>query len=100
MYNRYIRKRFTKTRNVGLDDFVIYSNTRIPIKSFGNITVNTHNRKKSKVITLRNIAYVLAFIGNLVSISKYNKKSIYIDTKSLRLYKDNTIVYVLTPSKG
>lgn len=95
-----MRKRFIKTRNAGLDDFVIYGNTRIPIKSFGNIIVNARNGKKSKVITLRDIAYVPAFMGNLVSISKCNKKDVYIDTKSLRLYKDDTTVCVLTPSKG
>ncbi|KAF4304567.1 Integrase catalytic core [Botryosphaeria dothidea] len=98
--NRYMRKRFIKTRNAGLDDFVIYGNTRVPIKSFGNIIVNARNGKKSKVITLRDMAYVLAFMGNLVSISKYNEKGVYMDTKSLRLYKDDTTVYVLTPSKG
>ncbi|KAF4308388.1 Integrase catalytic core [Botryosphaeria dothidea] len=84
--------KFTKTRNAGPDDFVIYGNTRVPIKSFGNIIVNTRNGKKSKVITLRDVAYVLVFMGNLVSISKYNKKDVYMDTKSLRLYKDDTTV--------
>ncbi|KAF4311748.1 Integrase catalytic core [Botryosphaeria dothidea] len=98
--NRYMRKRFIKTRNAGLDDFVIYGNTRVPIKSFGNVTVNARNGKKSKVITLRDVAYVPAFMGNLVSISKCNKKDVHMDTKSLRLYKDDTIVYVLTPSEG
>ncbi|KAF4310846.1 Integrase catalytic core [Botryosphaeria dothidea] len=91
---------FTKTRNAGPDDFVICGNTRVPIKSFGNVTVNAHNGKKSKVITLRDVAYVPAFMGNLVSISKCNEKGVHMDTKSLRLYKDNTTVCVLTPSEG
>ncbi|KAF4308842.1 Integrase catalytic core [Botryosphaeria dothidea] len=98
--NRYMRKRFTKTRNAGPDDFVICGNTRVPIKSFGNITVNARNGKKSKVITLRDVAYVPLFMGNLVSIAKCNEKGVHIDTKSLRLYKDNTTVCVLVPSKG
>ncbi|KAF4311325.1 Integrase catalytic core [Botryosphaeria dothidea] len=96
----YMRKRFIKTRNAGPDDFVICGNTRVPIKSFGNITVNARNGKKSKVITLRDVAYVLVFMGNLVSISKCNEKDVHMDTKSLRLYKDDTIVCVLTPSEG
>ncbi|KAF4311103.1 Integrase catalytic core [Botryosphaeria dothidea] len=98
--NRYMRKRFIKTRNAGPDDFVICGNTRVPIKSFGNVTVNARNGKKSKVITLRDVAYVPAFIGNLVSISKCNEKDVHMDTKSLRLYKDDTTVCVLTPSEG
>ncbi|KAF4308696.1 Integrase catalytic core [Botryosphaeria dothidea] len=88
----YMRKRFIKTRNAGPDDFVICGNTRVPIKSFGNITVNARNGKKSKVITLRDVAYVPAFMGNLVSISKCNEKDVHMDTKSLRLYKDDTIM--------
>ncbi|KAF4310791.1 Integrase catalytic core [Botryosphaeria dothidea] len=97
--NRYMRKRFNKTRNAGPDNFVICGNTRVPIKSFGNITVNARNGKKSKVITLRDVAYVPAFMGNLVSISKYNKKDVHMDTKSLRLYKDDTIA-LLTAITG
>ncbi|KAF4301704.1 Integrase catalytic core [Botryosphaeria dothidea] len=89
--NRYMRKRFIKTRNAGPDDFVICGNTRVPIKSFGNVIVNARNGKKSKVITLRDVAYVLVFMGNLVSISKCNEKDVHMDTKSLRLYKDDTI---------
>ncbi|KAF4305397.1 Integrase catalytic core [Botryosphaeria dothidea] len=98
--NRYMRKRFTKTRNAGPDDFVICGNTRVPIKSFGNVTVNARNGKKSKVITLRDVAYVPSFMGNLVSIAKCNEKGVHMDTKSLRLYKDNTTVCVLVPSEG
>ncbi|KAF4302143.1 Integrase catalytic core [Botryosphaeria dothidea] len=98
--NRYMRKRFIKTRNAGPDNFVICGNTRVPIKSFGNVIVNARNGKKSKVITLRDVAYVPAFMGNLVSISKCNEKDVHMDTKSLRLYKDDTIVCVLTPSEG
>ncbi|KAF4303282.1 Integrase catalytic core [Botryosphaeria dothidea] len=86
--------------DTGPDDFVICGNTRVPIKSFGNVIVNARNGKKSKVITLRDIAYVLAFMGNLVSISKCNEKDVHMDTKSLRLYKDDTTVCVLTPSEG
>ncbi|KAF4305398.1 Integrase catalytic core [Botryosphaeria dothidea] len=89
---KYMRKRFIETRNAGPDDFVICGNTRVPIKSFGNVIVNARNGKKSKVITLRDIAYVPAFMGNLVSISKCNEKDVHMDTKSLRLYKDDTTV--------
>ncbi|EKG09416.1 Integrase catalytic core [Macrophomina phaseolina MS6] len=98
--NKYMRKRFTKTRNAGPEDFIICGTTRVPVKSFGNATVNTSNGKTSKVITLRDVAYVPTFMGNLVSIAKCNEKGVHMDTKRPRLYKDNTTVCVLTPSEG
>lgn len=92
IYNKFIKSRFKKTRSVGLDDFVTAGDSQIPIESFREVTVNAHNDKGPRVITLLDVAYVPLFIVNLVLVAKAREKGIEMDTGRMCLYKGNFII--------
>ncbi|EKG08937.1 hypothetical protein MPH_14114, partial [Macrophomina phaseolina MS6] len=95
--NRYMKKRFTKTRNAGPDDYVMSGNTRIPVEAFGTVTVKAHRHSTQRILTLLDTAYVPSFMANLVSVAKANEKGVHLDTGRLVLYKEDIITCELTP---
>lgn len=60
------------------------------------MTVKVYNNKGPRVITLLDVAYVLLFMANLVSVAKAREKGIKMDTGRMCLYKGDFIVSDLT----
>ncbi|EKG08947.1 hypothetical protein MPH_14101, partial [Macrophomina phaseolina MS6] len=97
--NRYMKKRFTKTRNAGPDDYVISGNTRIPVEAFGTVTVKAHRHSTQRVLTLLDTAYVPSFMANLVSVAKANEKNLYFMELNKAKNPENQITAGLTICK-
>lgn len=96
IYNKFMKNRFKKTRNVDLNDVVTTGDSQILIESFREVTVNAYNDKGPRVITLLDVAYIPSFMANLVLVTKAREKGIEMDTGRMCLYKGDFIVSQLT----
>ena len=76
------RSNFTKTHDALPGDELCSGKTWYPIEAFGTVTVNIQKEKGTREIQLNNVALVLGFITNLVSIHLLSIKGVHWSTRN------------------
>jgi hypothetical protein len=75
--NNLGRSEYTETRTATSDDILYSSKTAYQIESFGTIRIVVDTPEKKRKLKLGNVALVLGFMTNLVSLSLLTSKNIY-----------------------
>jgi hypothetical protein len=71
------RSKYTETRTIISDNILYSSKTAYQIESFGTIRIVVDTPERKRKLKLGNVALVLGFITNLVSLSLLTSKGIH-----------------------
>jgi hypothetical protein len=77
IYNDLGRSKYTETRTAISDNILYSSKTAYQIESFGTIRIVVDTPKRKRKLKLGNVALVLGFMTNLVSLFLLTSKSIH-----------------------
>ena len=80
--------RFIKTKASEPDDILCADNQIFFIEYYGTINIFINTSIGCQIITLLNIAPVLDFIINFVSMNIFTNKEVYFNSKKIHLYQD------------
>ena len=94
--NKTIKHRFQKKRDCINKFIVILGIESLFIQTYDRISINVSTPTKKKLMKFLNVSYVSNFIINIVAKNIFADKKLHFDTAYDYLYKNNTLVVLVS----